>query len=142
MRLTYAGNTKVTSIVKRMISLILIFFVFVFICDSDRAEQGRFVQSVQNVIEDNAVSLSVVSAPKPNTDALTESRGDRTNISEFRITGRQAKKAAKSYDTIIFLLLIVLIIMTKDRFLLSSAPVPISSHTTILTYILRQDGKK
>ena len=120
----------------------LAFMIIAFVCDTDRVEQGRFVKNAQKVIYDDTVSLTAASAPRANTDAVEAERIAHSEASEFRITGRQSKKAVRSHDMLFFLVLLISLISLLN-FRNAVSPVCIQSdRTAIIDYILLQDGKK
>ena len=135
-------KSYLTENIKNTICIMLAFMIIAFVCDTDRVEQGRFVENAQKVICDDNVSLSVASTPRTNTDAVEAGRSAHSEALEFRLTGRQSKKAVRSHDILIFLVLLVsLIYLLNFRHSVSFVCIQ-SDETSVIDYILRQDGKK
>lgn len=126
----------------RIICILLMLSVFAFVCDSDRTEQGRFVRGVRNVITNDNEALTAVSVPKPNTDALAESRGTHTSLAEFRLTGRQVKRPARTSDITLFIILIIAGLVSSTGLHRHYFCNIVSCDAVILAYMMRQDGKK
>ena len=127
---------------RRIICILLTILVFAFICDSDCIEQGRFMQNLQRVSQDSDVTLSVISVPFDYTDAMVESRVSQTQPIELRVLSRQTRKTSQSTKLCILLFLIILFLSYKVRYLWGSSLFIIPGETSILRYIMLQDGKK
>ena len=96
--------------IRKNVCLILAFMIVAFICDTDRVEQGRFMESAQNVMSDGIESLSVALSPRTNADAVLEERLSHSETSEFRLLSKQTKKDGRSYELRIILALLVSIL--------------------------------
>ena len=128
--------------IRKNVCLILAFMIVAFICDTDRVEQGRFMESAQNVMSDGIESLSVALSPRTNADAVLEERLSHSETSEFRLLSKQTKKDGRSYELRIILALLVSILYLL-RFRYNESYVCIQScEAAIINYIQRQDGKK
>jgi hypothetical protein len=116
--------------------------IVAFICDTDRVEQGRFMENAQNVMSDGIESLSVTLSPRTNADAVLEERLSHSETSEFRLLSKQTKKDGRSYELrIILALLVSIFYLLRFRYNESYACIQ-SCEAAIINYIQRQDGKK
>lgn len=128
------------AMMKRAVCLILAFLIFAFVCDTDRAERGRFMDNVQRVIDEE--SLSVASVPVTNTDAVKAEQETGTGASEFRTADRQGRRYARSYELLLLFILLIAAGYHSCRgcgnLTFREAP----CGTVIIEYMMRQDGKK
>ena len=128
--------------IRKNVCFILAFMIVAFICDTDRVEQGRFMENAQNVMSDGIELLSVALSPRTNADAVLEERLSHSETSEFRLLSKQTKRDGRSYELRIILALLVSILYLL-RFRYNESYVCIQScEAAIINYIQRQDGKK
>ncbi len=125
---------------KRAICLILAFLIFAFVCDTDRAERGRFMDNVQRVIDEEA--LSVASAPVTNTDAVKAEQGTGAGASEFRTAEGHGRKLARSYELLLLFILLTAAYHHGHCGYGDLAFCDAPGTTVIIEYMMRQDGKK
>ena len=130
------------SILLAVLNLILAFIVFGFTFAGTYTEQERVISTLIDANECLPDILSVISDLRVNTDGLSENRNfkaDTTGL--YRI--RHGKTGSfKILELLLFVFLLYSIFTVSGMLPPFYLPGIVSSEKRIVSYILKQDGKK